>query len=65
MTGWWPGDGNTDDIIGDRHADLRNGATFTTVTTGQVDRGFLLDGIDDFVEVEDDPELMSAPATSR
>jgi hypothetical protein len=54
MTGWWPGDGNTDDIVSSRNAVLKNGATFAT---NLVDKGFRLDGIDDFVEVPHDPAL--------
>jgi Concanavalin A-like lectin/glucanases superfamily len=54
MTGWWPGDGNTDDIVGRRKAVLKNDATFAT---SLVDKGFHLDGIDDFVEVPHDPTL--------
>jgi hypothetical protein len=54
MTGWWPGDGNTNDIAGDRNAVLKNGATFGA---GQVGQGFILDGIDDFVDVPHHPAL--------
>lgn len=28
LTGWWPGDGNTDDIVGGRDAVLHGDATF-------------------------------------
>jgi hypothetical protein len=54
MTGWWPGDGNTNDIVGGRNAVLKNGATFGA---GQVGQGFILDGIDDFVDVPHHPAL--------
>ena len=54
MTGWWPGDGNTDDIVGNLNAVLRDNAT---IGEGIVGEGFLLDGAGDFVEVPHDPAL--------
>jgi len=48
MVSWWPGDGNTDDITDGNNGIPHNGATFGT---GMVDQAFLLDGIDDFVDV--------------
>ena len=54
MVGWWPGDGNANDIIGSNDGTLQNGAKFDT---GKVDQAFSLDGFDDFVEVADDPSL--------
>lgn len=48
LTGWWPGDGNTDDIIGGRSAVLLGDAT---TGPGLVDQAFVLDGVGDFVEV--------------
>jgi hypothetical protein len=54
ITGWWPGDGNSDDIVGGRTAVLRDNATFGP---GLVDQGFILDGIGDFVDVPHDPAL--------
>lgn len=54
MTGWWPGDGNTDDIIGGRNAVLHGDAD---TGPGLVDDAFVLDGDGDFVEVAHDPAL--------
>lgn len=54
MTGWWPGDGNTNDIIGGRNAFLRDNAT---TGPGLVDGAFVLDGTGDFVEVPHDTAL--------
>lgn len=53
MTGWWPGDGNTNDIGGGRNA-LRDNATTGPGLAGDA---FLLDGDGDFVEVPLDPAL--------
>jgi hypothetical protein len=44
----WPGDGNTDDIADANHGMLEGGATFAA---GQVGQAFLLDGIDDSVDL--------------
>src|SRR5262245_3421271 len=54
LTGWWPGDGNTDDIVGGRNAVLRDNATFGP---GLVGEGFVLDGDGDFVDVPHEPVL--------
>ncbi len=54
MTGWWPGDGNTNDIVGDRNALLRDNAT---TGPGFVDGAFVLDGAGDFIEVPHDSAL--------
>jgi hypothetical protein len=54
LTGWWPGDGSTEDLIGGRNAVLRNDATFGP---GLVDQAFILDGAGDCVDVPHDPAL--------
>jgi hypothetical protein len=54
LTGWWPGDGNTDDIIGGRNAELRDNAI---TGPGLVDQAFFLDGDGDFVDVPHDEAL--------
>ena len=48
LVGWWPGDGNTEDIADTNHGTLLGGATFAA---GQVGQAFLLDGIDDSVDL--------------
>jgi len=54
LTGWWPGDGDHDDIVGGRDAVLRGDASFGP---GIVDKAFVLDGDGDFVDVPDDSAL--------
>lgn len=51
LIAWWPGDGNTDDIVGGR-----NGVFFGTpgFSPGMVEGAFRFDG-NSFVEVADDP----------
>ncbi len=41
MVSWWPGDSNTDDIVGGNDGTLLNGATFAA---GQVDQAFSFNG---------------------
>lgn len=48
LTGWWPGDGSTDNIVGGRDAVLHGNASFGE---GLVDQAFILDGDGDFVSV--------------
>src|SRR5437660_7973216 len=40
LVGWWPGDGNADDIVSGNNGTLQNCATFTS---GEVDQSFSLD----------------------
>jgi hypothetical protein len=54
MTGWWPGDGDADDIINGNPGALQGGAMFAA---GQVGQAFFLDGIDDFVNLGNAPNL--------
>jgi hypothetical protein len=60
LTNWWPGDGNTADIVGGQNAVLVGEATFGE---GIVDQSFVLkeeDGMttvsQSFIDVPDDPE---------
>ena len=54
LVAWWPGDANTDDIVGGYNGELVGGATYDV---GLVDEAFSLDGIDDFVNVPHNEEL--------
>ena len=46
LIGWWPGDGNANDLVGGNHGSLSGGVTFTTGRAGQT---FAFDG-DGFVQ---------------
>ncbi len=50
MVGWWPGEGNANDVMGPTFEDgtLINGVTFAP---GVVNQAFVFDGADDYVEV--------------
>jgi len=54
MTGWWPGNGATTDILNGRNATLESGATYGTGLVGQA---FQFDGVDDDASVADAPAL--------
>jgi hypothetical protein len=59
LVSWWPGENNANDIQSSNHGMLQNGATFAV---GKVDQAFSFDGIDDVLEVNDDPSLKPANA---
>lgn len=46
LVGWWPGDGNSNDLAAGNTSVLQNGAAFAT---GKVSQGFSFDGLNDFV----------------
>lgn len=51
---WWPGDGNANDIADSNNGTLMGGAIFAP---GKVGQAFHLDGIDDFVDAGNAPNL--------
>jgi lysophospholipase L1-like esterase len=55
LIGWWPGDGNANDIAGTNHGSLQAGATANA--TGIVGTAFSFDGTNRFVQVPDSPAL--------
>ncbi len=54
LVGWWPGDGNANDIQLSSNGVQMNGATFAPGLVGQA---FSLDGVNAFVNVADTPAL--------
>ena len=54
LVSWWTGNGDANDHSGANHGTVQNGAVFAK---GYVDQAFLLDGIDDFVNIPDSSNL--------
>lgn len=54
LVGWWPADGNPNDLVAANNGVLRNGVAFAN---GKVAQGFSLDGVDDLVEIPDSSAL--------
>jgi hypothetical protein len=55
MVGWWPGDGNANDMAGTNNGILMGGATATNA--GFDGQAFTFDGTNAFVQIADAPEL--------
>src|SRR5207244_6413313 len=61
LAGWWPGDGNGNDIVGVNNGALLGGATVTAA--GVVNSAFSFDGTNAYVQIPDAPELKPANLT--
>jgi|GEM_PF-6336656 len=48
LVAWYPGNGNANDVMGNRTGTLQNGATYAV---GQVGQAFSFDGVNDYVSV--------------
>ena len=60
LVSWWPGDGSAEDIEDDNDGTLQNGTTFAS---GKVGQAFSFDGVDDYVEVPFDSNLLPSHIT--
>jgi hypothetical protein len=61
IVGWWPGDGNANDIIGTNNGTLLGGATATNV--GMVAQCFRFNGITNYVEITNSSVLEPSTLT--
>jgi hypothetical protein len=62
LVGYWPFNGNANDMSGNGNNGIVNGATLTTDRFGNVDSAYSFDGINDFVSV---PNIASNGNDSR
>ena len=60
MVSWWAGDGSATDIQGNNNGTLINDATFAA---GKVGQAFSFDGVDDFIQIPDAPDLTPSSIT--
>jgi hypothetical protein len=60
LIGWWPADGNADDIAGTNNGTLENGVTFAP---GEVGQAFSFNGNYQYVQIPDSPSLHPVSVT--
>src|SRR5438105_11081763 len=53
MVGWWPGDGDADDIVSANNGSLQGGASASAV--GVASSAFSFDGTNGYVQIADSP----------
>jgi subtilase family serine protease len=61
LVGWWPGEGNANDIVGGTNGILNNGTSFAPARVGQ---GFSFDGVNDYVQIPNAPKVNPLNAIS-
>lgn len=51
LIGYWPLDGNTNDISGNNHNGVLNGPSLTTDRNGNTNSAYYFDGVNDYIEL--------------
>ncbi len=57
LVGWWPFNGNANDESGNGNNGTVNGATLTTDRNGNANSAYSFDGVNDWVQIQDDSTL--------
>jgi len=57
LVGWWPFNGNADDESGNGNNGTVNGATLTADRNGVANKAYSFDGLDDYIQIFDSPNL--------
>ena len=57
LVGWWPFNGNANDESGNGNNGTVNGSTLTTDRFGNANKAYDFDGIDDWIQVQNDTTL--------
>ena len=55
LVGWWPGDGNANDLAGSNNGALQGGSTASAA--GEVGQAFSFNGTNSFVQIPDSATL--------
>ena len=61
LVGWWPGEGNAQDLAGTNNGSLQGGAIASAI--GIVGQAFQFDGVNSYVQIPDAPALKPANLT--
>lgn len=57
LVGWWPFDGNANDLSGNGNNGTSNGPTSTANRKGEVGKAYQFDGVNDYITVANSPTI--------
>jgi hypothetical protein len=60
LVAWWPGEGSALDVVGGNNGTLQNGAGYAA---GMVGQAFLLNGVNQYIAIPDNPSLRPRSVT--
>jgi hypothetical protein len=62
LVGYWPFNGNANDESGNGNNGTVNGATLTTDRFGVANKAYYFDGVDDFININSQPNISNFPS---